>query len=412
MRPTAFVGVALVLFASHAVAAEPNAYRATITDAEVLLRAGPSDAFPDTGSLKRGSAVIVEREESNGWLAVTAPQGSVSWIAFSFIEDQAPESQTPKHGVVHSEADVTLAAGKPGVAQPLDVRREKVPQGAIVLLIGPPVEFSGKKWWPIAPPAGDVRYLPKTAVQFEKPVNNNVTTRVTDTGATPPTASLPPPSPSASPLATVPAPGGATPAGGITSSKPAVNHPLWTQAETAEREGRVDDAEKAYFELARIMNGQGGDHDIATLCFTRVHLMREKQRGASGTPSKSNINVIQPPAPISKGERPVRPGTPTALPSATGTNNKNSGNSNADDPQGQWNGPGVLRRSVLTPDGTGKPAYALETSPGVVKVYVVAAPGVQLEKFVNKRVEVYGTPQTNPNLSKPYIVAMNVEPAQ
>jgi hypothetical protein len=271
-----------------------------------------------------------------------------------------------------------------------------------VVLIGPPVEFAGKKWWPIAPPPGDVRYVPKTAVQFEKATNNNFTVRVTDTG-TPPAAALPPPSPTASPLATIPTGGGATPAGGVTSSKPAVNHPLWTQAEVGEREGRLADAEKAYFELAALMNGQGGDHDIANLCYTRIHAIREKKRNAGGTAPKTD--VLQPPA---KDDRGVRAGTPIALPPTSGTN---PGNANTE-ARGQWTGPGVLRRSVLTPDGTGKPAYALETSPGVVKVYVVAGTGIELEKFLGKRVEVYGAPQTIPKLSKPLVVATNVEPAQ
>ena len=87
MRPAALAGLAALLFAPLAVAAEPTAYRAVVTDAEVKLRAGPSDAFPDTGTLPRGAFVIVEKEEGNGWLAVTAPSGSVSWIAATFVED-------------------------------------------------------------------------------------------------------------------------------------------------------------------------------------------------------------------------------------------------------------------------------------------------------------------------------------
>lgn len=421
MRFTAFVGLAGLLCASQATAADPAVYRAVVTDPEVKFRAGPSDAFPETGSLKRGSAVIVEREESNGWLAITAPSGSVSWIAYSFVEDLSPDRQTPKNGLVHAEGEVTIAVGKAGDNQLLDVRREKLPQGTIVLLIGPPTDFSGKKWWPIAPPAGDVRYLPKSAVQIEKPVNNTVAVRVTDTGAIPPAAT--PVTPSGGPLATVPGPGSSPPPpGGVTASKPAVNHPLWIQAETAEREGRLADAEKTYFELAALMNAQGGDHDIANLCYTRIHAIREKKRNASGlktsapTPNTTPAtpatpNVLQPP---SKSGRGVRPGAPQALPTGSGTNaGTNTGTgTNATATDAQWSGPGLLRRTAVTPDGTGSPAYALETSPGVVKVYVIAGPGVRLEQYLGKTIDVYGTPQTRPKLSKPYVVATAVEPAQ
>ena len=163
------------------------------------------------------------------------------------------------------------------------------------------------------------------------------------------------------------------------------------------------DAEKAYFELAALMNGKGGDHDTANLCYTRIHALRERRRTGGGTtPAPTSANVLQPPP----KDRVVKPGTPQPLPPAAGAN------ANAGTEAGaRWSGIGTLRRSVLTPDGTGKPAYALELAPGVVKAYVTAGPGVELEKFVGKRVDVYGAPQTKSGLSKPYMVATAVEPA-
>lgn len=408
MRRAAFVGLLVALFAPHAAAQNPP-YRAVVSDPEVKLRAGPSDAFPDTGTLARGAVVVVEKEEQGGWLAVSAPYGSVSWIATQFIEDPAPDKPTPKNVFVHAEDEVTLAAGKAGLQQPLDIRRVKVPNGTGLLLLGPKVTFSGKTWYPVAPPAGDVRYLPRTAIQFEKPAPNNFVVRVNETPTPVPPAVTPPgPGTGATPIATIPSGGGdPPPTGGVTSGKPAVNHPLWQQAETAEREGRTAEAEKAYFDLAALMNGANGDHNIANLCYTRIHSLREKKRNAGGAPRPLDTRPVgTPPAP--KDERGVRPGTPVALPPASGKNDKLDTNP-LDKPQ--WTGPGTLRRSALTPDGTGKPAYALETAPGVVKVYVVAGPGVDLEKHIGKRVDVYGTP-TRGALSKPYVVAASVEAAQ
>src|SRR4051812_19454416 len=208
MRPAALVGLAVFLVAPPARAADPGAYRAVVSDAEVKLRAGPSDAFPETGTLPRGSVVVVEKEEGNGWLAVTAPYGSVSWVATQFIEDPTPDRATPKNVFVHAEDEVTLAAGKAGLAQPLDIRRVKVPNGAALLLLGPKVTFAGKTWYPVAPPAGDVRYLPRTAVQYDKPANNNFAVRVNES-STPALAAGPVPS---GPVASIPGPGGVTPA--------------------------------------------------------------------------------------------------------------------------------------------------------------------------------------------------------
>lgn len=406
MRLAAFAGLVVLFSPCAAPAADP--YRAVVSDAEVKLRAGPSDSFPDTGTLVRGAAVIVEREEGNGWVAVTAPYGSVSWIATQFIEDPTPDRATPKNVLVHTEDEVTLAAGKAGEAQPLDIRRVKIPNGTGLLLLGPKVTAGGKTWYPVAPPAGDVRYLPKTAIKFDKAVNNNFAVRVSE-----------PSGPSVGPAPVASIPGTVTPAaaGGTTAGKPAVNHALWNQAENAEREGRFQDAEKALFDLAALMNGPDGDRAIADLCFTRIHAIREKRRtgGMAPTPIPTT-SVLQPPA----GERPttsalpppdrgVRPGAPQALPAAT-VKPPAPATDSADG--AKWTGAGTLRQTVVTPDGTGRPAYALETSPGVVKVYVIAGPDVDLRKWNNKKVDVYGAEKPSRGLTKPYVVATVVEAAQ
>src|SRR5205085_99670 len=80
-------------------------------------------------------------------------------------------------------------------------------------------------------------------------------------------------------------------------AKPTVQHPLWAQAEAAERDGRSDEAEKLFFQLARAMNEPGGDHDVANLCYTRIHTLREKRRGAAASPVST--------APLGPPTRPV-----------------------------------------------------------------------------------------------------------
>jgi hypothetical protein len=393
MRSAALVGLAACLFAPHAPAQQPP-YRATVTDPAVTVRAAPSATLDDTGTLPRGAGVIVEREEANGWLAITAPYGSVSWITNQFIEDPAPEKPAPKNAIVHAEDEVTLAVGKAGLAQPLEIRRVRIPNGTAVMIIGPKVTFSGKTWYPIVPPAGDVRYVPKTAVQFEKAAPNNFTVRATDIPTSLPPPAIAPPS-GIGPVATVAGPGSTSaPPGGVVASKPAVNHPLWIQAETAESENRLADAEKAYFDLAALMNGPGGDHDIANLCYTRIHAIREKKR-ASNTGGQQV-----------KDDRGVRPGAPQAIPTG-GSNSKPDVPANSDRPD--WIGPGTLRISAVTLNGIGQKTYALETVPGAVKVYVLAGQGVDLVQYVNKRVSVFGTPQTRGGISKPYVIATGVE---
>lgn len=400
MRQVALAGLVIFVLAAHARAAEPTAYKAVVIDIEVKLRAGPSDTFPDTGTLPRGTAVIVEKEEGNGWLAVTAPSGSMSWVPTQFIEDPAPDRPTPKNVFVDTESEITIAVGKVGLAQPLDIRRVKLPQGAQFCVIGPKVTFAGKTWYPITPPHGDVRYIPKTAVKFEQPANNNnFTVRVNETITPVPSGGTPsiPAPPVGGPLATIPGPSVMPATGGVTSGKPAVNHPLWAQADNAERENRLDDADKLLFQLANELNRTGGSNDEVNLCFSRLHAVREKKRNANGTtPTKSNI--LQPPA---KEDRGVRPGTPEPVPPAAG---------GADD-RAQVTGTGVLRRSTMTPDGPNRALYVLEAPQGIVKMYVVAGQGIELERYLGKRVNVYGTATTRTGLSKPYLVATAVEPA-
>lgn len=402
MRRAPLAGLLVVLLASHA-RADGTPYKAVVTDAEVNLRAGPSDQFPDTGTLRKGSVVVVEKEEGNGWLAVTA-YGSVSWVATQFIEDPTPERAAPKNVFVHAEDEVTLAAGKVGLDQPLDIRRAKVPNGTTLVVLGPKTTFSGRTWYMVQSPAGDVRYLPKTAVKFDKPASTNFTVRVHESATPVPPGESPavsPATPAGGALATIPGPGTISPAaGGVTAGKPAVNHPLWAQAEIAERENRLADAEKAYFDLAAVMNAQGGDHDIASLCYTRIHMLREKKRNAGGT-NAPPPNVLRPPA---KEERGVRPGTPVSLPPAAPPDR-------AADDRTQLSGTGVLRNSALTPDGLDRKVYALESSPGVVRMYVTAGVGVDLARHLGKRVDVSGTASTRAGLSKPYLVATTVEAA-
>lgn len=400
MRPAVVAGFLLATLPG--VAAAQNApYRAVVSDAEVLVRAGPSDKYPDTGTLKRGTEVVVH-EEANGWLAVQAP-GAVSWVPVQFI-DFDKNQKIPQNVV--TQADVTLAAGKVGVAQPLtEVRLAKLPAGTALTVIGTPEKFDNKTWYPVEPLLGDFRYLPKTAVQAAGSLNTSFVVRETPPPGLTPIAGTGPRGPGAE---------GLPPGGSAAPASPTVNSPLWAQAEAAEREGRFDDAEKLYFQLARAMNEPGGDHDTANLCYTRIHTLREKRRGGgsptgSATPPstagpRQNTTVTRPDPPRDTRPTllpPVRndPPAPTGgLPPAAASGDGRAG----------WTGAGMLRSSALAPDG--RTAYAFESAPGVVRMYAVAGPGVDLKPFVNRKVDLHGTTATRRDVSKPVIVVTDVNP--
>jgi hypothetical protein len=398
MRPAVVAGLVLAVLPA-AAPAQSGPYLATVTDQEVILRAGPSDQFPETSTVRRGVRVVVDHEESNGWLAIEAPAGSVSWVLNSFI-DFDPSRPVPQ--LVVTQDEVTLAAGRAGLAEPLlNVRRTKLPTGTPLTVIGGVVLFDvNKKWYPVAPPPGDFRYLPKTAVQSERPVNTSFAVRGNDTVV--PAGSTGSPSPPAvGPVAAISGPG--TPA--AAPPKPIVNHPLWAQAEALEKDGRLDDAEKVYFELARKMNEPGGDHDVANLCYTRIHGLREKRRASAPSGTASNPGTLLPPV---KDDRTTTRPTATVDRSPPPAADRTPPPAGPADNRPGWAGPGMLVRSALALDG--RRTYALESSPGVTRLYVVPDKGMDLERYVNRKVDVFGATYTRRELSKPYVVVTQVEP--
>lgn len=397
MRPAFVAGLVLAVLPT-AAPAQSGPYLAVVSDAEVKLRAGPSDRFPETGTLPRGTRVVVERDADNGWLEVTAPAGSVSWITMQFVHGYDDKRPLPQNVVVTSDGEVTLAAGRADLPQPLDIRKAKVPDGTILTVIGGPAKFDSKTWFPVAPPPGDVRYLPKSAVQPERAVNTSFVVRGSD--AVVPAGSTGNPAP----VAAIAGPGAAPP-------KPIVNHALWAQAEALEKDGKLDDAEKVYFQLARVMNNEpGGDHDVANLCFSRIHALREKKRltapsaaGGSGSTAGGAGTLLPPVKDDRSSARPAAAIDRTPVPAADRTPPPP-----AADNRPQWSGPGTLIRSALALDG--RRTYALESSPGVTRLYVVPDKGVDLERHVNRRIDVFGTTYTRRELSKPYVVVTEVQP--
>jgi hypothetical protein len=298
---------------------------------------------------------------------------SISWVRTQVVnfDKTKPIPQL----VVVDETGATLRAGEMGVSQPSSIQKTKVPAGTILTVIGPGVSFQEGTWYPVVPPAGDYRYLPKQSVRYDRPAAASFAVRDT----TPPAVST---AGASAPAASIPAassPGGKN-----------VNHPLWAQAEVAERDGKHEEAERLYFALARAMNEPGGDHDIANLCYTRIHSIRERKRGmTSGTTSNTR-------SPAAEASRPATARAPAA-PAAESDRTRRSG-------------PGKLVRSNIGLDG--RTTYRLEDERGNAVMYVVPAQGVDLERAIGKRVDVTGVVHTRQGLSKPYIVATAIELVQ
>jgi hypothetical protein len=393
---------------------QSGSYLATVAEDGAKIVAGPGDQYPSTGSVHQGDSLFIDHEEPNGWLAVQVAPGkmySVSWVPIQFVNFDTTKP-TPQN--VSVEEETKLAPGQIGTANTVtNIRLTTVPAGTILTVIGPKTTVDGKSWYPVIPPAGDFRFIAKKSVRTDKVVNTSYTVHdnaISPLPATPASGSvaqassnIPP-----QPVALGPATGGLAPAPVMgapvavtastpaTPAKPIVQNPLWTQAEAAEQDGRLDDAEKLYFKLAQLMNAPGGDHDIANLCYTRIHSLREKLRAASpGTSATTPRSVVGSTAQLSKAS--VVTTDTAAIPSAV---NQKPG----------YAATGKLSYSALWIDG--QRTYAVEGTPGVTQVYVVAGTGVDLDRYINKRVDIYGSSSTRKDVSKPVIVASGAEMAQ
>lgn len=354
MRPLLLSAFALAGFAANG-SAQTAQQLGSITAAEITVRSSPKVDAPDAGQLFRGTDIIVHHAEGDDWLAIQPPPGAISWINHKFVE-VAKDKAFPQNAVVHSDGEVRIAAGKAGVNKPLETRKTSIPDGSIVrvLAAGVKTDDDGSVWYPIQPLKDDFRYVPRAAVQIGGPVAENFVVKSPKIPSVTPaslTASIPSPSSYAN-----------KPAGW-----PATNA-TWADAEAAEAAKDFDKAIKLYFQLAKEMNSAGGDTDLANLCYTRIHAIREKLRDAGGT--KDNNWTA------TKGD--------AARDDGAWTRRGEAGAKAA------WTGAGTLRAAKL--QSGGKSYYALEDARGQLVCYAVAGSnGLDLERYSKRKVDLYGT---------------------
>lgn len=281
MRRTTLAPAVLLLLSVPALA-QPVQSLARVKVGSANLYSGPGEQMPKCGTVDQGYVVVVDHPEGNDWLAVQAPNASLSWINHLHVElqnrptaDQASVTSVV-NAVVRNEDGAKLAAGQMGSGKPLNVQRTKVPFGTIVKVIGPKVratadgDASESSWYPIIPPRDDFRYVRRADVELiggsEKPgFVVKAVARPSDLSGDR-TGDLP--------VAVIP--GDVPPTGGG-SSGDAPNHPLWRNAEKARLDGNFPLAERLFKQLAEEAT-TAGETTLANLCFSRIHSIRELQR--------------------------------------------------------------------------------------------------------------------------------------
>jgi hypothetical protein len=360
--------------------AQATPYLATVALDNVSLRSGPGRSMEETGSLARGELVIVLHEVGEQWVAVEPPRGQVSWIrtvALKEIDGGDPKT-VPRNAVVQADPDVEIAMGRHGLASPLTVRKERVPDGTIVKIIGTnSFESNGPGrtgWTPIQPVKGECRYLPRGAVQFVKgQATETYTVRSPAPSAiTPPAAESTPAAGAArAPTLAVPAGGGGTAGRGKPADWP--QHTLWLQAEQASDRQDYQRAERLYLQLASDMNQPDGDVDLANLCYERVHAVYEKQR-AAGRPAAREAGGAT--TGSVRGDRDGTDRSATAKSDATG-----------------WTGAGTIRPTGFQREGEPRYSFRATGKGGTSRVvaYLEAGPGVDLSQWREGETKLFGT---------------------
>jgi hypothetical protein len=161
------LGVVIGCCVSAAASDEfPYTAYVAVDGAEVV--AGPGHRYYATGNLLRGTELEIYREEASGWLAIRPPEGSFSWIPAEHVE-RSPEDEDV--GRVREPAAAWIGTAVEQVSQ--HRQQVTLRAGELVQILGEKtvVDADGQEetWLKIAPPAGEFRWIHLRDVSRQKP---------------------------------------------------------------------------------------------------------------------------------------------------------------------------------------------------------------------------------------------------
>jgi hypothetical protein len=387
MRSARILGcVALLLALAGNVTAQTVPYPARVIVSEAEVRSGPSVQMYPTNRLRQGDPVEVVEVRSDGWLAITPPRGSFSWIETRWLQ--------PRPGniwVVHTAAQPLI--GSEVIQDQPTVRGPWLQPGFLLHGIDGPrsrlIDRNGVEWQAVqAPPGKEVRFIQGGEVmQVSGPLT---------------TVAARQPSPAAGPAPPADSQAGLLPSSQPPRVEPPSNNPLWIQARMAQQAGRISEAITLYEQLGQQLAGT--NHSQAMLCFNEAAYLRNSYRSYSTSYAPSNMSGMQPAAAPPLG---LSLGAPSLTPRPTVPSYYASAAAPA--PAGQWSGPGRLRVSGRSVDG--RTTYVLETVYGQTLMYVTASPSINLDPYVGRMVELSGPLVYRGDIRANYMTAQYAVPA-
>lgn len=378
MRITCLIGGLALLLAFQGPAATqsppPAATPATdvryISVPEAQARSGPSERFYPTNRLRQGEKVQVLHERGD-WVAIRPPDGSFSWINTRYLQNVV--ARQPNYVVTPEGMAVPVMIGSTVIRERPTVEGAKLQRGAQVKSVGAPQAASDGTgtWMPIEPPAAEVRYVQASALSKTQPALVPAVTTAFG-GAVAAGGPAPPPSPDA----------------------------LWQQAQQAERAGHMAEAIRLYeqagyanlsvnperameaYQRARSLQSPARQGVVPTSTYVqsgdlRIPSSTPEVRYATNTARPGYAPVaavsLSPPAPAGQSASWGAPGAPGSDRSPAS-------------PQGYR---GRLRRAGRTVEY--QRTYVLMDNRGIPILYATGAPGVDLEPYINREVELCGS---------------------
>jgi SH3-like domain-containing protein len=442
---------------ARAARAESFPYKARIAVPSAPIRSGPGDEFYATETLPEGETVEVYRHRHNGWCAIRPTEGSFSWIFgphVRLLDDSLAEIDKP---------DVASRIGS-RLGRQRNAVQVRLKKGEVVQVLEE-TEEAGQKWYKIAPPAGEFRWIHTSCLsradgedRIETPPSTEnietgrpstvdrpiVTVATAETAAPAPTddwraAPIAPPlakatasnpfapttntspTPSSSPPPSAPpqtevaaasatAPPTAapltTPAATPTSTPPSTPQPGITVADGLSRQ--LTDVE---LRLSRMVSEPPANWQVAPLQQQAEQLLSQAQTTAERDAVKATLAKVDCFAAIQRRHQQMASTTPaTQTASATPQQGQPPITPIPETAAGQYDAVGILRPVVSKRPGA--PQFALVDPRGQVVSFVSPTPDVNLQPYVGHRIGIVGNRGFIPEFKRAHVTAGRVTPLE
>ena len=401
----AFLGVLLSVAPTEQLRADSSPYQAKVIASGAPIHSGPGDNFYPTDTLSQGDTVEVYREKTGGWLAIRPPMGSFSWVSAQDLEIKDGDLAEVASDEVASRIGSRLSERR-------NAAQVRLKRGETVEVLGDET-IGGEKWYKIAPPAGEFRWIQAAVVQREAAtkdaetlptkVQDNLVQLAAGTEAVPAGAAsagdaAPPPLlPVAKPAHDIPAPAAPADTGPTpTATAPAPAAPAAPNAQNAPAAAAPQPAAQASGDLSRELAAI--ELRLSRMVAAPVNLWNTARleldasalmARAQTQPERDALRVTQEKINRFAGiARRANPGAATVAQSPLPQTAAAPGGVAATTPTGPYDAEGILRPVVSRRPGA--PQYALVDERGQVLSFVTSTPDLNLQPYLGHRVGVVG----------------------